>query len=31
MGILNMVLGLKNVEVDGKQHVATLQKNFKEI
>ena len=30
MGILNMVLGLKDVQVDGKQHVATLQKNFKE-
>lgn len=29
MGILNMVLGLKDFEVDGKQHVGTLKKNFK--
>ena len=30
MGILGKVLGLKDVHVDGKQHVATLLKNFKE-
>ena len=30
MSIFNMVLGLKDVKVDGKQHVGTLCKNFKE-
>jgi len=30
MGLLNLVLGLKDVKVDGKQHVGTLCKEFKE-
>ncbi len=30
MGILNLVLGLKDVKADGKQHVGTLCKEFKE-
>lgn len=30
MGILNMVLGLKDIDVKGNQVVRTLKKNFKE-
>ena len=30
MGLLNMVLGLKDVDVSGKMHVGTFQKSFKE-
>jgi len=30
MGLLNKILGLKDIDVSGKMHVNTLQKNFKE-
>jgi hypothetical protein len=30
MGILNMLLGLKDIEVKGNQQVHTLRKNFKD-
>ncbi len=30
MGLLNMLLGMKDIEVSGKMHVGTFQKNFKE-
>lgn len=30
MGLLNFVLGLKDVEVSGNMHVGTFQKNFQE-
>jgi len=30
MGLLNRILGLKDIAVSGKMHVNTLQKSFKE-
>ena len=30
MGLFNLVLGLKDIEVDGKLHVGTLRSNFKD-
>lgn len=30
MGLINRLLGMKDIEVDGKLHVGTFQKRFKE-
>ena len=30
MGFLNIILGMKDIDVDGKMHVGTFQKKFKE-